>query len=153
MRYRSDPLNLLKTTALLSDLTSALYTVISKTLPFIYSFPLLHTQSWAVNLTAKVFWVPFTGAVVLRVTWPTCRLPDIKKMGGKVLCFVHNFDNSSQWYSLVSSWPLWFSQLRQQLHKKDEWATTKEEGWDRIIWRLELPVFTISVRQVALRSA
>lgn len=64
-------------------------------------------------------------------------------MGGNLLNFIYNFDNSSKWYSSVSSWPLCFSQLREQLHKKDEWATTKEEGWDHIIWKLE-PPFMIS---------
>lgn len=49
-----DPLNLLKMTALLPDLTSALRTVVSKTVPFIYSSPLLHAQSQAVNLIAEV---------------------------------------------------------------------------------------------------
>lgn len=39
---------------------------------------------------------------------------------------------------------MFFSQLREQLHKKDEWATTKEEGWDHIIWKLELPAFMVS---------
>lgn len=45
----------MKTTPLLSDLISALYTVISKTVPFIYSFLLLQAQSQAVNSIAEIF--------------------------------------------------------------------------------------------------